>query len=261
MSLNSDCQECMYHKKTWREIKELSSSSSSVVVLPLGTVEQHGPHLPLDTDTYILEKILIESCKKSKRKNSVLILPTIPYGLSHLHVNFPGTISINSDLLNAIIYSIGKAVLTMGFKKLLLISWHGGHYSVMHDVSYKLKSRFKEAIIVYVSIIEMIFDKVKDIVEGPIYHADDLETSLMLALNGRVIMNDAIKDGKTSYLDGYVSLNFRRKSDVKIPVAIDKFSRTGVIGDPTRASKEKGIKILEVITNELSKFLDLLTCL
>lgn len=251
----------MFHEKTWQEIRELSSSSNSVIILPLGTVEQHGPHLPLGTDTFILEGVLVESCRKSKQKNNILILPTIPYGFSHLHTYFPGTISIDSDLLGNLIYSIGESILSMGFKKLLLISWHGGHHSVMHDVSYKLKSKFKEAIIVYVSIIDMVFDKIKDIVRGPIYHADDLETSLMLALNRRVLMQKAVKDGETSYLNNYVSLDFRRKSRVKIPVAIERFSQTGIIGDPTKASRERGIKILEIITDELSKLLDSLSYL
>ncbi len=245
-----------FHEKTWEEIKELSRSPNSVVILPLGTVEQHGPHLPLGTDTFILEGIIVEGCKKSRYKNHILILPAIPYGFSHLHARFPGTISIDDTLLKEFIYTVGESVLVMGFKKLLLISWHGGHHSIMHDVAYRLKKKFRDSIVVYASIIEMVFDKVKDLLEGPVYHADDLETSLMLALNQRVLLQKAVRDGKTSYLNNYVSLDFKRKSKVKVPVAIDEFTQSGVIGDPTKASRDKGAKILEIITNELSKLLE-----
>lgn len=245
-----------FHEKTWEEIKELSRSPNSVVILPLGTVEQHGPHLPLGTDTFILEDIIVEGCKKSRYKNHILILPIVPYGFSHLHIRFPGTISIDDTLLKEFIYTIGESVLAMGFKKLLLISWHGGHHSIMHDVAYRLKKKFKNVIVVYASVIEMVFDKVKDLLEGPVYHADDLETSLMLALNQRVLLQKAVRNGETGYLNNYISLDFKRKSKVKIPVAIDEFTQSGVIGDPTKASRDKGAKILKIITDELSKLLE-----
>jgi len=254
-------KECMFHERTWQEIKDLSGSPYSVIVLPLGTVEQHGPHLPLGTDTFILEGLLKESCKKSMQKGYILILPTLPYGFSHHHTHFPGTVSIDSALLGEIVYSIGRAILTMGFRKLLLISWHGGHSAVMHDASYRLKVEFEQAVVVYASIIEMIFDKIKDLVIGPIYHADDLETSLMLALNQRVLTQKVTRDGETSYIGDYVSLDFRRKSRVRIPVRVEKFSKTGTIGDPTQASKERGTKMLEAITDELSRLLDALSYL
>jgi len=212
--------------------------------------------LPLGTDTIILDSILQKTIEKCKQKRYMLVLPTLPYGFSHHHLAFPGTLSLPADLLEKILLTLCQQLLSQGFKKLLLISWHGGHISIMHDVAYELKKTFHDRYIFYVPIIDSVFDKIKDLVAEPVYHADDLETSIMLALNQRVIMSKALKDGIAEVLNGYTYLDFKKTARVKIPVNVMEFSKSGVIGDPTRSSPEKGEKIIEIISDELAKILD-----
>ncbi|MCC5994653.1 MAG: creatininase family protein [Candidatus Aenigmarchaeota archaeon] len=245
-----------YHLLTWPEVDELRKNNKTLLILPLGTVEQHGYHLPLGTDTIILESVLQIAIEKSKQNRYILVLPILPYGFSHHHVAFPGTLSLSAGLLENVLLTLGQQLLSQGFRKLLLISWHGGHTSIMHDVSYELKKAFYDKHIFYISIIDFAFNKIKELISEPVYHADDLETSIMLALGQRVLMDKAIKDGIAEVLDEYTYLDFKKSSRVKIPVNIAEFSKSGVIGDPTSSSIEKGKLLVEIITDELAKILD-----
>jgi creatinine amidohydrolase len=245
-----------YHLLTWPEVDELRKNNKTLLILPLGTVEQHGYHLPLGTDTIILESVLQIAIEKSKQNRYILVLPILPYGFSHHHVAFPGTLSLSAGLLENVLLTLGQQLLSQGFRKLLLISWHGGHTSIMHDVSYELKKTFYDKHIFYISIIDFAFNKIKELISEPVYHADDLETSIMLALGQRVLMDKAIKDGIAEVLDEYTYLDFKKSSRVKIPVNIAEFSKSGVIGDPTSSSIEKGKLLVEIITDELAKILD-----
>jgi creatinine amidohydrolase len=245
-----------YHLLTWPEVDELRKNNKTLLILPLGTVEQHGYHLPLGTDTIILESVLQIAIEKSKQNRYILVLPILPYGFSHHHVAFPGTLSLSAGLLENVLLTLGQQLLSQGFRKLLLISWHGGHTSIMHDVSYELKKAFYDKHIFYISIIDFAFNKIKELISEPVYHADDLETSIMLALGQRVLMDKAIKDGIAEVLDEYTYLDFKKSSRVKIPVNIAEFSKSGVIGDPTSSRIEKGKLLVEIITDELAKILD-----
>lgn len=252
---------CLFSQKTTNEIKKLVSDPRSLVILPLGSIEQHGPHLPLDTDTFILEFILTNTCIKSKYRDNILILPTIPYGFSHLHTNFPGTISIEGKLLSELITSIGRSIFNMGFKKLLMLSWHGGNYCPMHDAAYTLKKEFPKAFIAYISFIEFILKEISDLVKPPIYHADDLETSIMLAIGGRVLEKE-LEELKKKHehfhhpLRELISLDFTKRARVKIPILIEEYASDGVIGDVSHSSSDKGAKIVEIAINNLIEVID-----
>ena len=252
--------ECLFSQKTTYEIKKLASNPNSLVVLPLGSLEQHGPHLPLGTDTFILEFILANACTKSKYRDNILILPTIPYGFSHLHISFPGTISIEPRLLSELITSIGRSVLNMGFAKFLMISWHGANYCSMHDAAYALKTEFPKAFIAYISLIDLIIGEISDLVKPPIYHADDLETSIMLAIGGRVLKDELKEWKKHSHLyhplSDYIALDFTKRAKVKVPVLMEEYTSDGVIGDLSQVDAERGLKIVEISVNNLTKILD-----
>jgi len=245
-----------FHLQTWPELDYARKDNTYLVIFPLGTVEQHGYHLPVGTDMIILESILQITLEKSRESEKMLVLPTLPYGFSYHHLAFPGTLSLSPEILEKVLTTLGKQLLSQGFKKLLLISWHGGHTSIMHDVCYELKKDFPERQIYYLSIIDSVFDKIKNIVTEPVYHADDLETSIMLALGQRVLLNKLAKDGNIEFLSGYGYLDFKKFSRVKIPVNVAEFSKSGVIGDPTSSSAEKGKILLEIISDELAKIFD-----
>ncbi|MCS7127727.1 MAG: creatininase family protein [Sulfolobales archaeon] len=252
---------CLFSQKTTSEIKKLASDPRSLVILPLGSVEQHGPHLPVGTDTFILEFILYNTCMKSKYRDNILILPTIPYGFSHLHISFPGTISIEGNLLSEFITSIGRFTLNTGFIKLLMLSWHGGNYCSMHDAAYALKKEFPKAFIAYISFIELIIKDVLDLVKPPIYHADDLETSIMLAIGGRVLEKE-LEELKKKHehlhhsLGDLILLDFAKRTRVRTPVLIEEYASDGIIGDLSQSSLDKGVKIIEIAINNLTEVVD-----
>jgi creatinine amidohydrolase len=251
---------CFFQERTFPEIQELSKDPKSVVIFPLGSIEQHGPHLPLGTDTIILEKVLEKACSKSNHPENLLILPSLPYGFSHLHKNFPGTVSIDSRLLVDLLSTVGRWILNSGFRKLIFISWHGANYCAMHDASYILKTEFPKSYIAYISLIEAILNEIVEMLTPPIYHADDLETSIMLAIGGRVIIEELRKLKEKGRLGNQssdlVALDFRKKSKIKMPVLIEDYSPEGVVGDLSKVDPEKGAKIIEIASTILANLLD-----
>src|SRR5437667_10064376 len=108
----------------WEE-RNLAIAMQKVVILPTGSTEQDGPHLPLDTDVFLAESVCLEAAQRAPDK--VLVLPPISYGLNLHHIDFPGTIHIEPETLIAFCLNITKSVAYHGFKKILLVNGHGSN--------------------------------------------------------------------------------------------------------------------------------------
>lgn len=218
-----------------------------IALLPVGSVEQHGPHLPLDTDAfdsgYLAESI---ACACSDPKP--LVLPLVSYGVSYEHEEFVGTVSISNDTLAHLIYEIGMSVARNGINKLVIINGHGGNTPALN---YAAQMITKDArIFVCVDTgetsdvdIEKMTDTPNDI------HAGEIETSTSLALRPHLVKIDSAVKSIPRFSSRY--LNFTSKRGVNWYAHTKKISSSGVIGDPTKASAEKGEKIWQVMIAHL----------
>ena len=116
--------EYRYNRLTWPEMNA-AIARQPVVILPTGSTEQHGRHLPLDTDAFLTESICNEVGRRAEGR--ALILPTISYGLNLHHIDFPGTIHIEPETFIAFCLNITKSVAYHGFQKILLVNGHGSN--------------------------------------------------------------------------------------------------------------------------------------
>jgi len=128
--------------RLWAELKsaELASlvDDATVALLPVGAIEQHGPHLPLSTDTTLAEGMALEAAQRVTGAN-VLVLPTISYTKSDEHLNFPGVLTLDAPTLLATIVQIGKSVARSGIKRLVLLNAHGGNVPVLQIAARTLR--------------------------------------------------------------------------------------------------------------------------
>ncbi len=235
----------MKEKIFWGEMtrQELRNRSRFVdtAILPVGSLEQHGPHLPLDTDAYDAEYIVKKSVKELGPPRPP-ILPTIPYGVSSHHMSFKGTVTVSSETLKDTVKEIGGSIVSHGFHKLLIYNGHGGNTSTLKAAAQELKD--DTGLIVFIDSGESMEPGRKELVESENdVHAGEYETSTSLANREELIEEEEIPEEDVSYPDK--SLEFDEEPPFFFTWDTHELSRTGVLGNPKKATKEKGEKLWE----------------
>ena len=236
----------LWGELTWPEAKQ-RLQEIDIALLPVGSIEQHGPHLPLDTDAYdanYLAMRVAEACSEPKP----LVLPYIPYGIAYHHEAFKGTVSISNDALARVVYDIGMSVARNGIKKLVIINAHGGNSPALNHAAQMIN---RDAhVFVCVDTGETSDVDIYALIETPNdVHAGEIETSTSLAARPHLVkMNQApteVPEFSSSYLD------FTSIRGVSWYAYTQKISNSGVMGDPTKANADKGKKIWEIMIAHL----------
>jgi len=236
---------------TWPEA-EKRFKEVDVALLPVGSIEQHGPHLPLDTDAFDAEYLALqvaEACSPPKP----LVLPLIPYGVSYHHEDFSGTISISPDTLAQMVYEIGMSAAHQGITKMVIINGHGGNSPALHFAAQMIN---RDAhIFTCVDTGESSDTDIDAMAETPNdVHAGEIETSTTLAIRPSLVRLEAAKKFIPRFSSRY--LNFTSKRSVGWYAHTSRISPTGVLGDPTKASREKGKRMWELMIRNLAEFVE-----
>lgn len=236
---------------TWPEA-QVRFKEVDIALLPVGSIEQHGPHLPLDTDAFDanhLARGVAAACSDPKP----LVLPQVSYGVSYHHGDFSGTINISPNTLTQLVYDIGMSAARNGITKLVIINGHGGNIPALQFAAQMVN---RDAHIF--TCVETGETSEKDIlafIETPNdVHAGEIETSTTLAVRPHMVRRKKMRKFIPKFSSRY--LNFSTKRSVEWYARIAKISSSGVLGDPTKASKEKGKKIWSVMIKHLVEFVE-----
>lgn len=236
---------------TWPEA-QIRLKEVDIALLPVGSLEQHGPHLPLDTDAFdarYLAKQVAAACSDPKP----LVLPLIPYGVSYHHEDFSGTIDISPKTLSQLTYEIGMSAARNGITKLVIVNGHGGNIPALQYASQMINKDAR--IFTCVETGETSDRDILKMIETPNdVHAGEMETSTTLAIRPYVVRRDRIRKFIPKFSSRY--LNFSSKRSVEWYARVAKISSSGVMGDPTKASQEKGEKIWAVMIKHLVEFVE-----
>ncbi len=236
----------LYEHYTWQELGEIVKNQP-VVVLPIGSVEDHGLHLPLDTDNFIIWSICNEAARRAD--GEVLLLPLIPYGFETHHMDFPGTIDIRMEHLLNFVLDITKSLAHHGFKRILIADGHGSNMPILELVARRtiLETESLCAAFIWPSLAIREIRVVRESERGGMSHACELETSVYLHLDGqRVQMDKAVKEMGMPRSE-FVWLDLVEGPPVRLVDYWTGFSKSGVNGDPTVATAEKGRIIFEAV--------------
>ncbi len=236
---------------TWPEA-EKRFKEVDVALLPVGAIEQHGPHLPLDTDAfdaaYLAQQVALR-CSDPKP----IVFPLIPYGVSYHHDSFAGTISVSNDTLAKIVYEIGMAAARNGISKLVIINGHGGNDATLNFAAQMINRDAK--ILACVDSGDTSDVDIEEMTETPNdVHAGEIETSTALAVRPELVHTDKLREMVPRFSSRY--LNFSSKRGISWHAYTERISANGVMGDPTKASAEKGRRIWDVSIEHLVAFVE-----
>ncbi|MBI5029457.1 MAG: creatininase family protein [Chloroflexi bacterium] len=239
---------------TWVQVKEAMAQGYRRVIFALGSTEQHGPHLPLATDTLIGDMLALRIAEKL---GNTLVAPTIRPGCSEHHMNFPGSLSISSDLLSALARAYCESLARHGFESLLLLPSHGGNFPVVKRIVPELQN-LSAKVIGFSNLAE--FQQVIDGIAARFgvtpsesgAHAGCSETSLILAEHADLVHMDQAQVG---FIGDFIALAQNVKaSSAGLELRMDDISPLGVLGDPRGARAELGRELLEGLAERLTTF-------
>lgn len=244
--------EYRYNRLTWEEIND-AITMQQLVILPTASTEQHGRHLPLDVDLFLCESVCLEVGRRVPDK--VLVLPPISYGLNLHHIDFPGTIHIEPETFIAFCLNITKSLAYHGFEKILLVNGHGSNQPLIDLIARKTVLA-TESLCFATGYFQFLMKKFHQIRESDVIaHADEFETSLYLHLAPeRVQMDKAVTDNDR--MGKFVSSDSTAKYPVRFNDFWGRWTKTGVHGDATKGTAEKGAQIFEAAVSGLVELVD-----
>lgn len=244
-------QSYLLGELTWPEAQQ-RLREVDLALLPVGAIEQHGPHLPLDTDAYDADCLCREVAAYCSDPKPI-VLPLIPYGVSYHHDDFAGTISIGPETLSRFVYEVGMAAARHGVTKLVIVNGHGGNVPALQFAAQLIN---RDAhIFTCVDSGETSDTDVEALAETRNdVHAGEIETSTSLANRPDFVQMDKAEKFVPSFSSHY--LDFSSKRSVDWNARTEKISPTGVLGDPTRASREKGKKMWRLMIDHLAAFVE-----
>ncbi len=235
-------------------------AARTVAVLPLGAIEQHGPHLPLSVDTVLVEGVIQAALRHLSASDPVWILPTQSVGLSTEHTAFAGTLSLSPQTVIQQWCDIGASVVRAGVKKLLLFNAHGGHVGLMDVVARELRAQ--HGLLVYSSswyqlpLDEAVMNRFSPEEHRFGIHAGDIETSMMLALAPELVHMDLAQN--------FASASHARASrypvlgngkSAKLGWHIQDYNPQGAVGQANAATADKGHALLKTAGEQLARLL------
>jgi creatinine amidohydrolase len=227
---------------TWPEVEALDRSL--VVLIPTGSLEQHGPHLPLFTDSILAGAVAAGVEERLQQK--VLLTPTLWLGASGHHLKFPGTLSASMDVYMGAIASVVESLIPHGFTKFYVLNGHGGNNEPNGVVLRQLKARHPNLTFGHSGYYAFVAEQIKDVLEGPakeMKHACEAEASLMMHLRPELVRKERLRD------DGLVP-------DPPIRGLIhhfDEMTEQGSLGYATFATPEKGKIIFDAAVQAVSR--------
>lgn len=208
--------------ETWRDV----AAAARLLAVPLGSTEQHGPHLPLGTDT-LVASALAERLAAARRR--VVVAPALPYGSSGEHAGFPGTLSIGQGALTSVVVELVRSA--DAFAGVVLISGHGGNAEPVARAVATVEAEGRRVLAWFPSV------------PGGDAHAGRTETSLLLALTPALVRTRAIEPGDTRPL--------RELLPLLRTGGVAAVSPNGVLGDPTGSAAAEGERLLDALTADL----------
>jgi len=241
-----------------RQWPEAAQMTRRVVVAPLGSLEQHGHHLPLLTDTMIITEVARRA--EAVLGEAALFLPTLWLGASDHHRAMPGTVSVANDRYVHLLEDILESLIGAGFHRIFLLNGHGGNITPGRQAIFNVQLRHRDESELYLALgswwtlaAEQVA-AIQGLEAKMVTHACEQETSMMLRLRPELVRMSAARGANIPFDSAFYSPDFSRPSRVDVPRAFEQLSVTGAFGHPELATAEKGEALLTAAAQEVVAF-------
>jgi creatinine amidohydrolase len=247
-----------YDELTWIEMRE-AISNNPVVLLPFGTVEDHGPHLPLNTDNVIVEAICLDAAQRAP--GEMLVMPTAAYGLDEHHMDFPGTITVDMQTLLAFVADVAISPARHGFSHVLIVNGHGSNASIAELAARRVVLQtgivcgaMSPNAAIDPTLAEPTLSEMRRSSSGGVAHAGEYETAMMLHLRPDLVQMDrAVREIGQLKLEHF-NWDHSEPSVLSWQDWWSRMSESGVCGDPTVATAEFGRALFERTVQNFVRF-------
>jgi len=260
---------------SYAQVQErLQEGNQDVVLVPMGSTEKHGAHIPLGTDSYVTMEVV----ERTARAADVCYSPLVPFGYSphHMgrHLEGAGTITLRAETYRRVMTDVARSLIYHGFRKILFVSHHGSNTKPIDEVMRQLRydtgayiSYYKTPTERDASVVLDLFDNPPE--ETPGWHSSELETSVLMATaesaEGLVDMSRAVQDrahapaymtDAFSKSDGTSTVKFQGSENIWVPMEHHEYSDTATIGNPFRSTREKGLAMLDRMSAHLTDYVN-----
>jgi len=248
----------IYYNNNYLSIRK--SVNDKVVILPLGAMEQHGPHLSVSTDTDLVSSVAIKA--ENLMPHDILLCPTLSFGSSHHHHSY-GTLSISAAVYTQVVVELVESLLKTGYRRIILLNGHGGNITPVRQALSILSDKYDTPLnpnIVLATYWELggkAFTGAAPMESPALSHACEYETSMMMHLFPEKVFADRIERSNRPEKNGYIPFEddepYRGITMVK---RTEYISNNGCSGEPQLATVEKGTHLFDTAVKELIKFVN-----
>ena len=243
-------------RMTWVEVKEALTESAGVVILPVGAVEEHGPHLPIGTDSVETYEIGLQAARQA----GVVIAPLVWFGNSRGFMDFPGTVAIRPEALKEYLRDAALSLIRHGFTRPVILDGHGGNYGILDVLAEDIHLE-TGALICHVRAWDLATLPKPEGIPAYDGHGGSSETSVMLYLTPEDVDQQRYVDSQPELeLTRYGSVfpapsSLYAKGAASFPLSMGEMVEHGHHGDPAWASCERGQALIEIKAKALAEFL------
>jgi creatinine amidohydrolase len=253
-----------YERLTWPEARQ-AAVDNKVCILPVGSVEQHGPHLPLDVDIRLPTEIAHATARANS--HACLVLPTFQYGYTGHVMDYPGTINTNYDTMIEAVLDVGRSLAYHGFRNIILLNGHGSNTPVLDLVARRinLETPATCAFTTWWRLLTIEPDFLPgwrdSVFPGGCAHACELETAVYLHIDEDAVRKELIEDDLSAVpTDGFAKealwVDLFATGAVATTTWTSRASKAGVFGQPSLATKEKGARAFDEAVRQLTRLVD-----
>lgn len=245
----------LYRTLTWTEVRE-RAEQGAVIVIPVAAIEQHGYHLPIDTDNVLVEHVTEEAARRSD--GLILTAPMIHYGFNEHNMGFPGTINVRETVFIDFVYDVAHSFVRQGFDRIVYVNGHGSNQMLCNLAARRIvnTTRALAGAVAHWALAREAVDQFRESeYPGGMAHACEFETSMYMYLKPELVEKDKMVPRETpSRLSRFLYDDLFGSGPVHMVNRWSRVTETGVEGDPLLATPEKGKAFAECAISNLVAF-------
>ena len=231
---------------------------ATVLLLPVGSIEQHGGHMPLGTDTILANAVSAEACAQSKAP--AFVVPSPWYGYSNHHMRFAGTVTLRAETFTAVVTDIIDSLVAHGFRRIVLVNGHGGNGALVDMLASKLGyahyGRARIAGLTYFELARDAIARLRRSKTGGMGHAGEFETAMMQFLRADLVRTGNADSVYPETGSRYLSTDLLASNAISTFLDIADLSPSGTMGDPSLAYAEVGAAYFNACVTALAGLVD-----